>query len=126
MYIFDKSQQNALRSYLNNCYIHDADICSFQHNKDNNTLSIRMENSLFNQDITIILSEVKLFYTASEPISNSRDSVFSLTVEDEKTADVWNREDNKNMCIYLLIQMLSGLEIHILAQTVKVNCTSLF
>ncbi len=123
MSVFNKSQQQELKDYLYGCYIHDASIVAIQYLKNENMLLLEMENTVFSQKISVLFKDVIMSATISGQVFGRQDVVLSLTVEDDSILSercFGSGRKEMESYIYFLLQMLSGNEIHIFANTVDV------
>ncbi len=120
---FNKQKIEELKSAIQNSYAHDARIKSAEYDFCENALKIKAFNAIFNTKIELVAKNVELTFTVEGDFNypGSNDTIISLTVE----ADFSYLKNYINNCkkfkedtIYLLFQMLSGAELHIVAKDI--------
>lgn len=121
---FDKFQINSLKDFLYHSAIHDAKIETFRYDRERRILTIETINPIYNVRIVFSFGEVAavLFFASNEP--GSRETIISLTAEEDYSY-LQNRTqisgDSLDDSLYLLFQMFSGDELHIVSREVFVE-----
>lgn len=121
---FNKNSFKELKEYIYSSYIHDAVVKSIEYKQNEKILIIDAENSFFNTKFQIIFSDIEFLLSIKGKQFGNDESIISLTAEDDFSylynylnSHVEFDENN----VYILIQMLSGSELHILSQEVEIN-----
>lgn len=123
MSIFSKSNIEKLKEVLYNSYVHDAKIKSVKYECGDNSLNIEMFNSIFQVIINVIFLDIQLAFLVSGNNLGSRETVISLTLEEDYSylQNYVPEHRGKIDHLYLLFQMLSGDELHIVSKEVVVE-----
>jgi len=122
---FDSNNVKELREYIyNNSYAHDAIIENIIYNFGTNLVVVELLNPFLNirSSITFCNIDVALAIKGSEYGSN--DTIVSLTVEEDYSYlhnYLSERSVRVENSIYILFQMFSGSEMHIVAKDVIVE-----
>jgi len=121
---FDSFHIEALKEYLYHSNIHDAKIEIIGYDIEKKKLMIKAVNPIFDDKISFVFDEIKVVLFVSSNEMGSRKTIISLTAEEDcsylkkitNVCDDW-------LCnsIYLLFQMFSGDELHILSENVLIN-----
>ena len=121
---FDRSQMQALKECLYNSYIHDAQIETLKYDRKNRILVIDTVNLIFKVKINLIFEGVKVFLSISGKEHGDCDTIISLTAEEDYSY-LMNCTEVCGNCIedslYLVFQMLSGDELHIVSERVIIE-----
>lgn len=121
---FYRNQVNTLIDYLYYSHIHDARIKNFQYDFLNRTAIIETHNPIFNIKIKLTFNEVKELILVAGNEVGSCDTILSLTVEDECSPfpnGIYMRVRDIDNLIYLVFQMFSGDELHIISKGVCIE-----
>ena len=122
--IFNRLQIENLEKYIFNSYIHDAKILSFKYDIAEKIINIETLNENFAYKINFIFYNVKFFLSTSGHAYGSSETILSLTLEKNSAflKDLMQIcKHNVNDCIYLLFQLFSGDELHIVFETVSID-----
>ena len=123
---FDKFQIEDLKDYVSHSDIHDAKIENLRYDRVKRILTIETINPSWGAKINVAFKEVKVVLSVSGNWHGSRDTILSLTVEDDY-AYVQNFTQVCGNCLedtlYLMFQMFSGDELHIVAEKVLMEKT---
>lgn len=121
---FNKNSFKELKEHIYSSCIHDAVVQSIEYNQNEKILIIDAENSFFNTKFRIIFSDIECLLSIKGRQFGNDESIISLTAEDDFSylynylnSHVEFDENN----VYILIQMLSGSELHILSQEVEIS-----
>ena len=121
---FDKSQYNALRTFLLASYVHDAQIEEFNYDHDVGTLYICAMNHFYRKNYRFSFLGLKSILYVNNHQYGSYETINSLSVEDNTTlaeSPVYISGDQHNQYLYLLFQLISGDEIHIVSREVIIE-----
>lgn len=121
---FDKFQAKDLKDTLYHSYIHDARLESLKYSAMRKELSIEVYNPIFNIGLSFTFLDVGVMFAISSGEVQGREIIISLTVEDDATylqQYIPEYSDNCENTLYLLFQMLSGDELHIVARAVVIE-----
>ena len=80
---FDKSQMEFLKEYLYYSYVHDAKIKTMNYDREKNSLTIGMFNSAYDVIINLTFEEVQVALSISGNELGDRETVLSLSVEED-------------------------------------------
>ena len=124
MKTFQRSNMKDLKEFIYSSCIHDAQIESVRHNLKNNTLVIETFHPFFQVKMLFTFNDVSLVFAIKGNEDGNRDTIASLTVEDDfsylhqyLTKGQAIREDD----LYLLFQMFSLDELHVVFHSVKIK-----
>lgn len=121
---FDKKQEEDLKDFLFNSNIHDSIIESVQFNEQHDMLIIQSLNRIYNERIVIMFDRIKCVTYIKGNESENNKIILSLTVEEKSQYQKHFHEDCLaflNNSVYLLFQMFSGDELHIVSERVVFN-----
>lgn len=122
---FNRENRDALKLFIYNSHIHDAEITETSYTHGDHSVTISAYNSYYGDRYSFVFRNVRLFLiTNAEPERGN--VVISLTLEDDlaylreriPSCSRWG-----DTALYLLFQMLSGDEFHILADEVLTECS---
>lgn len=124
MFRFDYSQINELKEFLYNSNDHDSEIQEINYEREKNSLCIRIFNPIYKTGLNITFKEVKIFISINGSYPLSRDTIIVICLEDDYSfiqncMHVGKISEKDNL--YLLFQMLSGDEFHIVAREVYIE-----
>ena len=122
---FNRENRDALKLFIYNSHIHDAEITETSYTHGDHSVMISAYNEYYGDRYSFTFRNVRLFLiTNAKPERGN--VIISLTLEDDLT---YLRERVPSSCrwgdtpLYLLFQMLSGDEFHILADEVLAECS---
>lgn len=118
---FDKCNIKELEEFIYYSYIHDAKLTSVKYDADGNILRIEASNPIFNAKIDLTFHDVSVVFAISGNEPGSSDTIISLTAEEDFSyLHNYLKQYNNNLrdSLYLLFQMLSGGELHIVSRSV--------
>ena len=121
---FDKSQIEALKEYLYYSYVHDANIETISYDRGKKIFEIRIFNPIYKSKINLIFEGVKIILSISGNELGNYNTILSLTAEEDfsyiqNCTKIYG--DYFVDSLYLLFQMFSGDELHIVAKNVFVE-----
>lgn len=120
---FNRKNRDSLKSFLYISHIHDAEITETSYTHGDHSITISAYNEYYGDRYSFTFRKVRLFLvTNAEPERGN--VIISLTAEDDlsylqervPSSSRWG-----DTPLYLLFQMLSGDEFHILADEVLVE-----
>lgn len=121
---FDKSNINKLKDYLYHSHIHDALLENIRYDGKQRTVYVTTINRIWNVKINLTFIDVKLFLSACvKDIANS-ETIISLSVEEEYALVkncIQPGNEKLETSLYMLFQMLSGNELHIISERVLIE-----
>ena len=123
---FNKNNANELKEILYNSCVHDAKIENVGYECRLDCIKIELFNSIFNVKIDIIFHNIEIALAVKGNSYGSRETIISLTMEDDFSylqTYVPKCREGMESCLYLLFQMFSGDELHIVAKEVVVEIT---
>ena len=123
---FDKTGANELRELLYDSYVHDAELKNIECERGKDRIKMELVNSIFNQKIELTFINVGLVFATKGKAYGNRETVISLTVEEDYSYlqnYVPNCSEGLDDSLYLLFQMLSGDELHIVSKEVIAEVT---
>ncbi|MBE5940856.1 MAG: hypothetical protein E7266_10775 [Lachnospiraceae bacterium] len=121
---YDRTKIKELKDYLYQSNIHDAEYEESWYDKEKKILFLSVMNPIFNKKIIFTFYNVKIILIINRNEFGSCDTILSLTVEDDYS-HIENctkiNGDELEDSIYLLFQMFSCDELHIIAKEVFVD-----
>lgn len=113
-----------LKELLYNSPVHDANLETVEYDCREDSLKIQLCNPIFGVKIDITFHDIDAVLARKGDWPRSRETVLSLSVE-EDLSTVRDRlsKDGKDLegSLYLLLQMFSGDELHIVSKEVNVE-----
>lgn len=121
---FNKDHIKDLQDFLYHSDIHDAylECCNYEWHE--NRLKINVINKIFNVKIFLVFYNVDMFLTVGGNEFGSRETIISLTVEEDFSYlqnYLLKQSEYMEDSLYLLFQMFSGDELHIVSSDVSVE-----
>jgi len=124
MATFRKNNIRELKKLLYNSDVHDAKLENFGYKCGEDIIKMKLFNPIFNVEINIIFHHIGIALAINDGVYGNCETVNSLTVE-EDFAYLQNYIPKYKGCLedslYLLFQMFSGDELHIVAKEVFVE-----
>ena len=121
---YDKGNLRDLKELLYNSYVHDAKFKNIQYQCGEDNIKIELINPIFNVKIILIFHGIEIAFAIKGDKYGSSETIISLTVEEDfsylKTYLPKNSECMES-CLYLLFQMFSGGELHIVSKGVDIE-----
>lgn len=128
MLAFDKSNANLLKELLYRSYVHDAKLESIRYDSEDKCIKIALTNSTFGVAYDLTFKNVEIALAIKGKEYGSSETLVSLTVEITVEKDFSYLQVYIPKCgafaqdsLYLLFQMFSGDELHIVAQEVLIE-----
>lgn len=121
---FDRCKRNELRNYLYQSNIHDAELKECGYDRGKKTLTVKTINPIHGGKINFTFGEIRAILFAIGDSFGSDKTIISLTVEEDYShlqncTQVCGKELEDS--VYLLFQMLSGDELHIVCDEIFVD-----
>ncbi len=124
MTIFDKNKIKEIQDFLYNSCVHDAKLENVEYKCGEDTIKIELFNPIFNVKINLTFHNIRVALMIKGKENGSRETIISLTAE-EDFSYLQNYLPNHSEAIedslYLLFQMFSGDELHIVSREVSVE-----
>ncbi len=123
---FDRNNADELRTLIYNSCAHDAKVESVGYKCGEDELKIRLFNPILNVKLDLDFHDVELAFAVKGKEHGSPDTLISLTVEDNFSYLQAQLKDNSAYSedsLYLLLQMFSGGELHVVAKEVTAEVT---
>ena len=124
MLAFEKSNANLLKELLYRSYVHDAKLESIRYDSEDKCIKIALTNSTFGVAYDLTFKNVEIALAIKGKEYGSSETLVSLTVEkDFSYLQVYIPKCGAfaQDSLYLLFQMFSGDELHIVAQEVLIE-----
>lgn len=119
---YDILKLHELRDYLYKSAVHDSQFKDIVYDPSHHIVKVVLFSPMLNETITINFINVRLLLSISDDKWGTDQSISSLTIEDVEQATVTFPNVNKRDIerdIYLLFQLFSGNEIHIIAEYIS-------
>lgn len=121
---YDKNNINELREILFNSYVHDAELENVEYNYKQGSIKIILYNPIFNAKMDLTFNDIVTALAIKGGWNGSRETIISLTAEEDFSYlqnYLHNYGEFIEDSLYLLFQMLSGDELHIVSKKVVVE-----
>ena len=121
---YNKNNIKELKEYLYNSYVHDAKLKNIKYDCSEDNIKIELFNPIFDVKIALTFLNIGITLTIKGEWSENRETIVSLTAE-EDFSYLQNYLLKHNKCmedsLYLLFQMFSGDELHIVSKEVIIE-----
>lgn len=122
---YDKNNTKELKDILFNSSIHDAKLESIIYEYDGeNSLKIKAFNPIFKVQIYLTFRDIGISFAIKGNSPGNNATILSLTVEEDFSYlqnYIQTYSEGIENCVYLLFQMFSGGELHIVSREVIVE-----
>lgn len=121
---FDKSKIKEMKYFLYNSCVHDAKIENVEYQCGEDIIKIELFNPIFNVKINLTFHNIGIALAVKGNAYGSHETILSLTVEEDFSylqSYLPNYGDGIDGSLYLLFQMFSGDELHIVAKDVDIK-----
>ena len=125
---YDVSRINDLREILYNSNAHDSIIYKYEYCWSEDKIRIILINEFFHEKIELIFAGIETTFVIKKKEFGSREAVVSLTVEDDLSylyTYYSQKHISENKYIYIVLQMFSMDEIHIVSNKISVETMTL-
>ena len=121
---YDKNNVEELKGFLFNSHVHDAIIKNVKFDCRKNRIEIELLNPISNVKMHFTFINIAIVLKIQGEWGGSPETIISLTVEDD--GSYLQKYLRKHCChmeeaLYLLFQMFSGDELHIVSKEVIVE-----
>ena len=121
---YDKNNVEELKVFLYNSYVHDAIIENVIFNCREDKIEIELFNPISNVNMHFTFLDIAIVLKIQGEWAGSPETIISLTVEDD--CSYLQKYLRKHCChteeaLYLLFQMFSGDELHIVSKEVFIE-----
>ena len=121
---YNKNNIKELKDFLYNSYVHDAKLDNIKYDCREDNIKIELFNPIFNVKIALTFLEIGIAFTIKGEWSGNSETIVSLTAEEDFSC-LQNYLLKNNKCmedsLYLLFQMFSGDELHIVSKEVIIE-----
>lgn len=121
---FDQNTLQELKDYLYNDCFHDAKLKNIEYKSTKDALKVELFNPFFNTTIHLTFHGIEIFLAIKGKEYGSSEEINSLTLEKDfsylKTY-LLDTSECTNENLYLLFQMFSGDEWHIVSKEVIIE-----
>ena len=121
---YNKNNIKELQDFLYNSYVHDAKIEYFQYNCKDDNIKIELINPIFDIRISLTFLDIEIALNIKSEWSGNRETILSLTAEEDFSylqKYLIKYSEYTEDSLYLLFQMFSGDELHIVAKEVVIE-----
>ena len=121
---YSKKNIKELKELLYNSHDHDAKLENIKYDCREDNIKIELFNPIFDQKITLTFLNIGIALKVKGEWSENRDTILLLTVEEDFSyLQNYLLKNDKYMedSLYLLFQMFSGDELHIVSKEVVVE-----
>lgn len=119
---YNKNSLKELKAFLYNSCIHDANLANVEYNCKEDRIKIKLVNPIFGVQIDLIFLNIGLALVTKGDWPGDRATVLSLTVEEDfsylQNHQLLKPCEYMKDSLYLLFQMFSGDELHIVSKEV--------
>ncbi len=126
MLIFDTNKIGALKEFLYSSCIHDAKLEIVEYEAGKNELIIKVFNSIDKVKMSLTFCDVEIAFAIKGKDHGNGDTILSLTVEDDLSylqKYIKRCDASIVSSLYILFQMFSGTELHIVSRWLMVEIT---
>ena len=123
---FNKTTFVELRNFLYNSYDHDANIKSITCDYENKSIEISLFNAFFGVKINYIFHFVEVVLSIKGSWNGDQTEIIGITAEEDFSylkKHLSNHSEYNQNSLYLLFQMFSGDELHIVSKEVTIEIT---
>lgn len=123
---FDKKSIKKLKEFLYNSYVHDAKLENVRYECGKDNIRIELFNPIFNVKIDWIFHNIGIMFAIKGNWYGSRETIIGLAVEDDFSYlqnCIPTQLEGAGDYLYLMFQMFSGDELHIVAKEVTIEIT---
>ena len=121
---FDKNNIGELKEFIYNSCPHDATVENVKCSCKGNSIEIELYNTFFNVGMNLIFRNVEIALAVKGKEYGSSETILSLTVEEDFTylkKYLSDCDESVDSNLYLLFQMFSGDELHIVSKEVIIE-----
>ena len=123
---FNKSNIKELKDFLYNSYAHDAKLENVKYKSGEDSIKIELYNPIFEVKSDLTFRNIGIVLAFKGDWIGNRETILSLTVEEDFSylqTYLTNYNECNDNSLYLLFQMFSGDELHIVSREITVEIT---
>ena len=121
---YNKKNTKELEAFLYNSYVHDAKLENVKYNYREDSIEIELFNPISGVKIDLTFLNIGIALTIKGDWSGNRETIISLTVEKDFSYlqnYLFKHSEYMEDSLYLLFQMFSGDELHIVSKEVIIE-----
>ncbi len=121
---FNKNKIKELKEFLYNSYAHDAKLESVKYDCKEDSIQIELFNPIFDVKYDVTFLNIGIAFAMKGEWPGSHETVLSLTAEEDFSyLQRFHLKDSEKIedSLYLLFQMFSGDELHIVSKEVIIE-----
>lgn len=121
---YNKNNTKELKEFLRNSCVHDAKLKNIEYEYGEDKIKIELFNPISDVKIDLTFLNIGIALAMKGEWLGNRETIISLTVEEDLSyIQKTSLKEQKNMedYVYLLFQMFSGDEVHILSKEVIIE-----
>nr|MBQ8890907.1 hypothetical protein [Clostridia bacterium] len=121
---YSKNNTKELKELLYNSYVHDAKLENVKYDCRQDSIKIELFNPISNVKIDLTFLNIGIALKIKGEWSGNHETILSLTVEEDFSYwqnYLFNYSEYMENSLYLLFQMFSGDELHIVSKEVIVE-----
>lgn len=125
---YTKSNFEELKAFLYDSYVHDANLEYVEYSCKDDRIKIELYNPIFDVKIDLTFLDIVITLSIKGDWPGNRATLISLSVEKNLSylqKSLLKANEYMEDALYLLFQMLSGDEFHIVSKEVIVEITNL-
>lgn len=118
---YNKNNTKELKEFLCNSYVHDAKLEKVKYDCREDNIKIELFNPISDIKIDLTFLNIEIALAIKGEWSGNRDTIISLTVEEDFSYlqnYLLKHSEYMEDSLYLLFQMFSGDEVHIVSKEV--------
>lgn len=121
---YTKNNVEELKAFLYNSYVHDANLETVEYSYKEDSIKIELFNPIFDVKIDLTFFNIGIALSIKGDWPGNRATIISLTVEEDFSYlrnYIPKFSEYMGDSLYLLFQMFSGDELHIVSKEVIVE-----
>lgn len=121
---YNRSDAKKLKEFLYNSYVHDAKLENIKCDYNKDSINFELFNPIFGVKIDLTFFDIEIALKIKGDWLGSRTTICSLTAEENFSRlqkYMLNPGEYANDFLYLMFQMFSGDELHIVSKEVLVE-----
>ena len=120
---YSKNSVRKLEEFLYNSHIHDSRLENIRYDFGRDKIEIELFNPIFDVKYYLVFSSIEVMFTTRGKWYANREIISSLTIEDFSYLKNYlvQFDEYAGEPLYLLFQMFSGDEVHIVSKEVSIE-----
>ena len=121
---YNKNNTKELKEFLYNSYVHDSKLENVKYDCREDSIKIELFNPISNVKIDLTFLNIEIALAIKGEWQGNRETIISLTVEEDFSYFhnyLSKCREYKENSLYLLFQMFSGDEFHVVSKEVIVD-----